>query len=529
MALSPRSAGTGTAYLVEIEAYDPTEDEVVTLRFSSGGYNTSPEDDPANAHFSPRLVVPGDYSRALFGTGGTSGAIDVGAGVTELINADGGLDHLIDHAFDGYPITIMALDRGAQWDDRVTVFAGTMETVDFTWRRLKISIRDRLAALDKPLQTVLFAGTTVAGGMNEAEGGPDDLKGKPKPLCYGAPRQVEAVSSNVYDEIFSLGQNGLDSVTEVRDGGVALTYSGNNYTTVAALRGASISSGQYSTARNLGLVRTGAAPAKILTAAPVKGANAAARTAGQLARLILLQMGLVEDTDFLASDVAALDVANDAEIGYWIGAEEQTALAALTAILGSIGATCVPDREGVFRLYRFEAPSGTAVATFTDAEITEKQATGIERLATGDKGSGVPAWRVSLRYGYNGAVMKRDALDVSVSDAFKAFASEEWRTAVAEDSAVKDIHLLSPELTFDTYLIAEADAQAEAARLLALHGVRRDRFLVPVKSYLAEGVDLNSVVTLKTSRFGLSEGRDFRVIGLAENLESGITTLDIWG
>src|SRR5690606_31385554 len=145
---------------------------------------------------------------------------------------------------------------------------------------------------------------------------------------------------------------------------------------------------------------------------------------------------------------------------------------------------------------------------------------GIQLLATGDQGNGVPAWRVTVRYGYNWHPMSRQDLDpgaVGSDPIFAAFASEEWRNAVAEDEAVKDVHKLASDLVFETYLINEEDAQAEAERLLALHSVARDRFRIPVKTYLTEEIDLGSVVRLKLSRFGLNEGKDFRVIGIADN------------
>ncbi|OJU66994.1 MAG: hypothetical protein BGO05_27680 [Rhizobiales bacterium 63-7] len=120
-------------------------------------------------------------------------------------------------------------------------------------------------------------------------------------------------------------------------------------------------------------------------------------------------------------------------------------------------------------------------------------------------------------------------METDTSDDYKAFAENEWRSAVAQDDDVKAIHKLAPELTYETYLVNEADAIAEAQRRLALHSVPRDRFLVPVKAYLVEKIDLGDIVRLQVNRFGLDEGKDFVVIGITENLETGITTLDVWG
>lgn len=530
----PRNIAEGIAYLLELEAFDPVLDETVILTYSSGGFVTKPTDALPNTVYDPHIDVPGDYSRSMFGTGGTAGEIRVGAGIVKLINLDGTLDHLSDLAFDGRPLTIKTVARlNPRYENAVTVFKGTMSHAEFGIGEINILIRDRLALLDKPIQETTYAGTTIAGGVNEAEGRPEDLKGRPKPLPFGMPLNVEAVASNVFDRIYDVGEGGMSEIAAVRDHGVLLTPFGTSYPTISALRAAAIPAGSWAGSVALGKFRLGSEPKGLVTARPVSGATAADRTAAQLARRIMLRMGLVEDVDFLGSDVAALDTLNGAEIGVWVGTEEETALSVVSRILNSIGASCVPDRLGVFRLYRFDPASPEDFPSLVIIEdVIMEGSANIERLGTGDRGSGIPAWRVNLNYAHNGAVMSPSELaegELALTDAFRGFAGKEWRVATAEDEDVKARHLLSPELSFDTYLIHEADAQAEAARRLAMYGVRRDRYRVPVPSFLAEPVDLNSVVELRIDRFGLSAGKKFRVIGIDENFETGITTLDIWG
>ncbi len=531
--LPPRDVTGEAVYLVEMGAAHRQTGAARTFRFSPGGYNTRPTDTPANTYYEAGVDAPGQYSRTLFSAGTTSGEITVGAGYIEIINSDGGFDELRDYAVDGYPLRILTLDGPkAAYSTAERLFAGTVEQVELSWDRAKILIRDRLAELKVDLQTTLFAGTTVAGGMNEAEGLPQDLKDKPKPLNYGAPPLIVPAVANSFDKIFAAGADGLDGIAEVRDKGVLITASGQDYTTVAALRTASIASGKYATALNLGLLRTGDTPQGQVTCAPIVGANAAARTAAQLSRRVLLRKGFVENVNFLAKDVARLDALNSAEVGYFVGTEPEEALTVVGKLLGSIGATIVPDRLGVFRMLRMQASTAYPVVTITEAQLIEDSGDRrpVRLLATGDEGRGVPAWKVTVKYAHNGSVMTANDLDpVNVSTAFRAFATEEWRTVTATDPAVKAIHKLAPELTFETYLVSQAAAQAEANRLLALHGVRRDRFQVTLRSTHVASVDLNSAVALKLDRFGLSAGKTFTVIGLAEDYRSGLTTLDLWG
>lgn len=532
----PRDYEGGVGYLVELDGWDKVVGEQVTLCFADFAFTTKPTDTLPNTHFLERVQDAGNYERFLFGTGTTHGQLSVGSGVIELAAIDGALDNLRPAwmAFDGYDLTIKTVERlNPRYEDAVVVFRGTVEQVEMTWAKATIRLRDRLAALDVEFQDDVFAGTTTAGGMDEAEGTADDLKDRPKPLAYGAPALVPAVEANRFDHIYALGNDGLEGIEDVRDKGVPLTASGSDYPTVAALRAATVSAGYYATSLANGLIKTGSAPAGELTVRPVEKASPSNQTAAQVARRILERKGFVANQHFLVKDIEALDELNAAPIGYWTGTDEQTTLQVLQRVLGSIGATIVPDRLGVFRMLRLDPPSGYPPLTITEAEALEVQGgRGIQLLATGDQGKGVPAWRVTVRYGYNWHPMSRQDLDpgaVGSDPAFAAFASEEWRNAVAEDEAVKNVHKLASDLVFETYLINEADAQAEAERLLAMHSVARDRFRIPVKTYLTDAIDLGSVVRLQLSRFGLNNGKDFRVIGMADNHKTRITTLDLWG
>lgn len=530
--VTPRDVSGGTAYLIELQAAHRVTGAAKTFYFSSDGFNTLPTDAPANQHYEGRIKSPGNYDRALFSNGTTSGEVSVGFGFIELNNAEGSLDYLRDYAFDGYSLRILTISRlNPVYSEAKRIFSGTAEQVELSWQAVKVLIRDRLAELDVAMQTVTFAGTTTSGGMNEAEGSAEDLKGKPKPLTYGAPAQVVPATANGFDLIYAAGADGLASFTEVRDKGVPIAFSGQNYTTVAALRSATIPEGQYATALNLGLFRLKAKPVGQVTCRPVYGAAAANRTAAQLTKQILLKKGFVENVHFLAKDVAALDALNSAEIGYFVGTEEEKALESIRKILGSIGAALVPDRLGVFRMLRLDPPSGYPVLTLTKAELLESSGqAAIRQMATGDDGRGVAAWKVTTKYRKNWSVMNDNELSQVLTDtAYRAFAIEEWRTAVAKNEAVKAIHKLSPELTYETYLISEAAALAEANRLLAMHSVRRDRFQVTIRGYLAEVVDLASVVRLQLNRFGLNDGKDFSCIGISENYQTGNTVLDLWG
>lgn len=512
-----------TVYLVEIDAYDTSP---ITLRYSSSGYNTKPTDSPSSTHYLGRVISPGNFQRSLFGQGRTYGEAGAGYGVVELNNVDGGLDALIDYGFAGRQIRVKTVeDTTAALSTATTIFSGTVEQPEFDFDTVTFRIRDRMDRLRTPVQETLFAGTTTAGGMNEAEGRPDDLQGKPKPLLFGVGYNIPAVPANVFDLIYQVHDGTLQSVDAVRDQGVALTFAAN-YSTIALLRAATIPAGQYGTCLAAGLVRLGSSPAGTITVDAKEGSSAAARTAGQVTARIMAKIGLTTG-DYSSPSITALDAANSAEVGLWIGPDVTDALSVIGRVLGSVGASITPDANGIFEVARLVAPTGTPVAEY-DITVIDNGAP-LERIATGDDGAGVPCWRVFLKYKPVWQVQGGGDLAASVSAANAALWGAEYRQVSATDTAVLTKYPEAPEMAFETLLVSDGAAQAEANRLRDLYKVRRDYFRVPVPAEVGRTHKLGDVIQIKFERFGLSAGKLFTVLGVVNEFAAGLIELEVWG
>lgn len=515
-------------YLIEMEAFDTVAGAVVVERFATRGYTTRPTDDPANVHFEGRVSDPGNYQRSVFEQGRTSGPSSIGYGLIELVNADGGLDRMANFAVDGRRLTIMSLpDASSRWSERTVALTGTMDQIELEWRKVSIPLRDRSAEFSEPIQPTDYAGTTISGGLVEAEG-EDDLKAKAKPLAWGRLFNVSPVLANRFWLIWQVSSRPLSAVDAVRDNGVALTFD-QDYATLAALRSATIPAGRYATCLAAGLIRTQQEPVGDLTVDVREGANGQ-RSAAMTARRVLEFAGFVAGTDFLASDFTALHAANPAEVGWWTGTEKADIASVLSALLGSVGAWISPDPQGRFRVRRLDAPSFDPAAPVIDEAVILDGGDGLARQATDDAGRGVPSAKVTVRYARNWTVQTKTALDATNSTpAVRAFAIEEYRNALAESAAVRTAHLLAKDLTFDTAFAFLADAQAEANRRLAIYGQRRDRYRVPMPASEAGGVTLGDTRTLALDRFGLQAGKTFVVIGEEVTLATGKIVLDLYG
>lgn len=520
-------------YAIECEAYDPVAAATVTLAFATYGFTTTPADTPANTHFEPRAIEAGTFSQFLVDALTTDGRSRVGTGAVVLANADGGLDALRGYGMYGRSLTIRRGRVGDPYPSGwTTLLTGTVEQAEFSLTQVRLRIRDRQAEVaHAAYQSTKFAGDNAL--PSGVEGVADDLKGKPKPILRGKARNIAPPCVNTSKLTYQVSHRQINSVDAVYVGGLALS-AGTAHASLADLQAATVTAGQYDTYLGSGsdgaYFRLGTAPDNLVTCDATQGANAAARTAAQVAKQILLDAG-VASGDISAASVTALDTANSAVLGYWTGTEERKVGEALDAVLGSVGGYWAVTADGTFAFGRLEAPAGTPAMTVTSAELLESGAEAVERLAGRAEDRGLPAWRINLRYQKNYTVQAGADVVAAVSQARRALLAEEWRTATADDAAVKTTHLLAPEKEAFSLIDAEADAQDEADRLLALYSEKRDflRVRLPPDNAEALALELGDVVELDYARFDWGGGKPFVVTGLIYEFRLNQMTVELWG
>ena len=201
----------------------------------------------------------------------------------------------------------------------------------------------------------------------------------------------------------------------------------------------------------------------------------------------------------------------------------------LDKIVASVGAWWGADSAGVFRIAILDAASGTAVITFTANDLKKP----LQRLPMEGKGR-LPIWRALVRYARNYVVQASDIAG-GVSDARRSEIGREWREAKAENTEIQDGNLLAPELIIDTLLAEEADAQAEADRLLKLYEIQRAQWQTTVQlNDDTVALDMADVVEIVHERYGLeTEGSDagglFTIIGIEPDFITRDLALTLWG
>jgi hypothetical protein len=78
-------------------------------------------------------------------------------------------------------------------------------------------------------------------------------------------------------------------------------------------------------------------------------------------------------------------------------------------------------------------------------------------------------------------------------------------------------------------MISAAAADTEAARRLALYGVRRDILDVTIPLEALAAARMMDVVKVIYPRFGCTAGKDFRMIGIRYELAQRQAVLTLWG
>jgi hypothetical protein len=515
-----------TIYLVEITAYDSSIPGTRVLRYASApGLMTRPTETPANAHYDPRLLQPISFKRTMFSNARVTGGATVGAGEIVLDNVDQVLAGLRDFGIDGRDVVVrLGPVGGAYPGDFTVILTGTAEQAEVGAEVVTIRLRDRLELLDQPLQANLYAGNNAL--PSGAEGVATDIKGQRKPLLFGARGQVLPVLVNTAKLIYQVHDGALDYIETVYDRGIALSGSGTDHANLAALEAATIAAGEWDTCHALGLFRLGASPAGRVTADAYGDATGGyVNTASRIVERILVGRCGIPSGDLDAASFTGLASAAPYVVGeHFTG--ETSRQQAIDAILAGVGGWLVPTRTGTWQVGRLVAPSGSPAHIFSDAAIEK-----LDTRATRDAGAGLPVWQVRLRgLRYSPANAADLAPPASVGIALHAALTSEWRDTAVTDAAVKTKHLLAPEMQLDTPIQGLSDLATEAARLLALHKVRRDYVQARVALTQANAaVDLGAVVRLVTPRLGYTAGRDFVVVGVEHDGKRRHVTLDLWG
>ena len=509
-------------YLYDIAHYNPDSAQLEYIRVASDKYISRPTDTPANTVYHKKIKTggAGSFETFMFARGSTFGASAVGDGTLILSNIDREYDGLRTHDFRSVTIR-RATSHLQPLADTEVIATLEVESAELTFSELRITMLDRLGALDVQLQTATFTGDNA--DAFDIDGNPA-LEGVLRPVLIGSTGWFKPLLANSQSLLYLINHDkegnpaAIASVDGVKDNGVDITFHAD-YATINALvtaqQAASIPSGKYGTCLAQGAIALNNIVGTITVKAS-EGATLADRTAAQCTQRIITRF-----SDFTTSDfegISALDTLNNAVVGAYIDGAD-TIVSVAQFLIGSIGGFIVPRINGKFKVGTLTDPSLSPASAkkLLESDLIKTGVNGLQRVNFSDDSGGVPTHKVVVNYARYYETLAENDVAGSVAIDERTDLGREYRAVTAEDASILTTYRLSEPITFDTALLEKAAAQARADDELALRKIWRDQWIikVPLEDAL---YDISDIVTLDVDAFDMSGGKNFTVLGLKLDL-----------
>lgn len=223
--------------------------------------------------------------------------------------------------------------------------------------------------------------------------------------------------------------------------------------------------------------------------------------------------------DFDAPAMTAFNAAFPYQAG--LGVESPTEFGEIVKrLLGGIPAIHSMTLDGKFRLAELTPSEGTPVLVINDTNLQ-----GRPQHGNSEEDRKIYR-RVYLTYDRN---YDQNSQPSGVTQERLEWVKNETRSISARDDAVRQIFSLASDLgPLDTCLIKREDALAVAQKDLLLFKEEWDPVKVDLKTqpYARE---IGETAELRRAKFGLDEGKLFKILGLDLDFTANKSTLDLWG
>lgn len=195
----------------------------------------------------------------------------------------------------------------------------------------------------------------------------------------------------------------------------------------------------------------------------------------------------------------------------------------LDLLANSIKAYITDTVDGRYHIGVFKVPTvGELVKVIDNSLLLGDPKRKIIR--SNDAGRGIPIYRATANWGKNGLVMNENAIAGSALNDIP-FVSKEFRKSFNETAATKTKHVDALEVTFDTALTQQSDANARSLQELDLYDTIR--LLIEIKVPQSVGVDLNNNDVIQVG------SRIYRIVGKITKFPSvsgaNAITFQAWG
>jgi len=480
---------------------------ITVLRMASAGYATSSADDPADTAYSPRLYGDISVSQSAVDAFGIGGRVAMGIAEFEVANADSALNNLIAYGTaDGrnavirvVPVTaLQASNYGSSLGSATLAFRGVVQRVDGgAKQRARITITDMSERLATPLQVRKYAGT---GGVE----GDASLTGAPHPVALGDVFNVTPVFLGNVElgdgalPTYAVNYRAVTGISAVRMRGVEQASTGSAPTV-----------GQYKPWLSSGMFQLGSSADGVVSCDVEAGAGDYSATTGGLIRSLIQDLGpQLADADIQIEAFELMDTDIPGAVGWYRGAEEITAAAAVDEILAGSGAVLCGGRAGTVRTFdpfaAGDAQFALASGTILDLEPVSKPP-GISPLPH----------KVAVDWARNWTPLT-DMAAVVTTDRRRLTSPASGPVRVTSPGITTRV-LQQRELRLPGLFTAESGASDRAARIAAYFEASPRMFRVTTDRYLGR-IEAGDLGAIAYPAYGLDAGVGVVVLAWEELL-----------
>lgn len=470
--------------LAELTRYVAGTGEVVAY-LSNWPYVSTPTDTPANQVYDDLIAELPAFSASLPEMG--IGRSTFAWGDLGLLNLNGALDEWLGDGWDGRAYTLRLGDPSWPRGDFRVIVAGSIDDIVASARdRMTIKLRDKSGALNVSIQTTLIGGTTAN-------------KDQPVPLALGECFNVEPILTDAATHTYQGHDGACNAISAVRENGMAIANTPNLAAGTTAL----------------GVGAVGRITADIQGAKP---AGVYLTKCADLVSYIVTTRTTLTSADLHAASFSAMNTTCPQTLGLFIRSR-MNVMEAIDRLVAAVGGWWAFDRQGLLRLGRLDAPSGTPVLELTADDLVDREIRVVRRT--------LPVKTVRLGWQTNWTPQP-DGIAGGVTEANRALYAAAEQVASASNAGVSTKHLLAPSPdVVSTCIAGAADGAAEATRRAALFNQVRGTYGITVIGS-ANAVSLGDVIRLTHAHYGFSGGPLAVVVGIKDRSLENRVELAIW-
>jgi len=483
---------------------------------------SSANDDIPAMTWVPDLMEPTlNFGRVLFTGVEPINMAQPAAGVVDLADPGGELEYLLDYIWDGAKIIIKRGLPTLPFSTWAPVGSFTGSAVIASMSKVTVRLRDLGWKLGGTLHDESYDGT---GGL----GGDPALKGVKKPYCVGYCFNIEPIPLVGNKQIFQWSFTPSAALTQLRHGGVPLTFSAD-YPTYTALDAATVPSGGYATCLAQSLVRVNVT-LNFGIRLDVQGDNstqdghATPLTRASICRRIATCYSSDHNLDDLEEiDVPSFQKIEDDHTGtlgyYW--KDEISKSEALNYVMMGIAGWWHIRPSGQLAIGYAREP--TALLSIQNLPYKSEGMGLIEIVDTM-----VPRWKTKIGWRKNYGPQTRDALAGSVTQDLATIFEGVSRYAESKNEAINGLYPTAREVLIEGGFWDEVDAQVEAERQQIMMEKERRRYRWEMQ--IDPFADLiNQVVTITgVNRLGMGDSKLLLCVSI-DSAGFGATITEWWG